>query len=219
MSNAINTLEFKQLVFNEIYHRYEDPKALRRAFSFLEAAIQCFYKKGFEAVTLTMIAREAGVTRQLLNHYFSDLREIQELSMMYIRVIGQKLMLKEIENEKDPSKILFNYLNAHYLWANQFKTHVRVWLNFLAYCAKKDSFRLINSKAILTGRNRIEQILREGRESGLFKHLNDKNSAILIQTIIGGWLVALLSEEVDDEKEYSKTIIQECMKCIGIYPV
>ena len=38
--------------------------------SLIRRAITCFSKKGFEATTFDAIAKEAGVSRPLVTHYF-----------------------------------------------------------------------------------------------------------------------------------------------------
>lgn len=215
-SKTINTLEFRQLVFKEIYHRFSETKTQRRAFGFLEAAIYCFDKKGFENVTMTLIARESGVTRQLLSHYFKDLAEIREMAIKYIRVIGQQLMLQELARENKPERVLLSYLRAHLIWVNNFRSHIRVWLNFLSYCSKRDLDRNLNSAAVNAGHDRIEQVLLQGRTQGVFTHANDAKTATIIQTLIAGWLVTLVTENIENTNAFSEQIIQHCMQIVGI---
>jgi len=215
MSKTINTLEFRELAFKEIYQRYSEPKTQRRAFSFLEAAIQCFDKKGFENVTITMIAREAGVTRQLLSHYFKDLAEIREFTIKYVRVIGQQLMLQQLEKKSQPDQILQTYLYSHWLWVSHFKNHVRVWLNFLSYCSKRESDRTINTRAMSAGHDRIKQILHQGRIEGYFRHQNDAMTATVIQTLITGWLTNIITKDIENPQELSETIIQHVLNMVG----
>jgi AcrR family transcriptional regulator len=215
-SKTINTLEFRQLVLKEIYHRFSETKTPSRAFGFLEAAIHCFDKKGFENVTITMIARESGVTRQLLSHYFKDLAEIREVAIKYIRVIGQQLMLQELARENKPDKILLAYLRSHLVWVNNFRSHIRVWLKFLSYCSKKDLDRHLNSVAIKAGHGRIEQIIQQGRTQGVFTHADDGVTATIIQTLIAGWLVILVTEDIENSNGYSEMVMQHIMRTVGI---
>src|SRR5262249_37486920 len=102
--------DLRYLVFSEIYLRFSEPKTLRRAFAILESAIDCFDKKGFGYVTLTMIARQAGVTRQSVNHYFKDLAEIRETAIKYIRLIGQNVVVNAIKEGVRSDLVLKHYI-------------------------------------------------------------------------------------------------------------
>jgi AcrR family transcriptional regulator len=202
----------RYLIFGEIYVRYSEPKNRRRAFALLEAAVQCFDKKGFEHVTLKMIAREAGVSPPLLKHYFSDLEEIREMALKYIRVIGQKVVVDALREENRPDLMLAKYLEAHLFWATHFKSHVRVWISFISASTRLATARSINSNAVLAGKERITALLTRGREEGFFHHSDDDESATFVQTIMTGLVIALMSENLKDPESYGRSLIHQCVR-------
>jgi AcrR family transcriptional regulator len=207
--------DVRYLVFAEIYLRFSEPKTKRKAFALIEAAIDCFDKTGFEHVTLEMIAREAGVTRPLLRHYFSGLDEIRELSLKYIRVIGQKVVVEALAGATQPDEMLKRYLNAHFYWSSNFKTHIRVWLSFLSISSKRKRDRALNTIAIEAGTQRLIQLLGSGRAAGVFKHSDDFKAARLMQTLMLGWLVSMATEDLESREDFSKMVIEECLALVG----
>jgi TetR/AcrR family transcriptional regulator, transcriptional repressor of bet genes len=205
----------KYVAFGEIYLRYSEPKAKRRAFSLFEAAIKCFDNKGLENVTLKTIAREAGVTAPLLRHYFSGLAEIRELTLKYIGVISQKIVIDAIHSTNDPVEMYKRYVQAHLYWSLNFKRHLRVWISFLAKTAKRKTDRAFNTLAISAGTHRIVELISAGKLAGSFTHSDNQVTAKLIQTLILGWVIALATEELENPELYSKSVVDHCMKLVG----
>lgn len=206
----------RYLLFSEIYLRYNQPKAKRKAFTILEAAIHCFEKKGFENVTLKAIAREVGSTPPLLKHYFTGLDEIRELSLKYIRLVGQKIVVDAIGDANTPAEMLRRYLHGHVYWSQHFKAHIRVWLRFLSYCSVHTVDREMNTMAVSVGKKRIEELLAEGRNLGQFKHQNDQATAKLLQTLMLGWLMSLVTENIADADQFSEEVIHHCLLLVGL---
>lgn len=208
--------DLRFLIFSDLYLKFDEPKTRRRAFTILETAITCFDKKGFEFVTLTMIARECGVTPQLLNHYFDGIDDIRELTLKYIRLIGQKVVVDAI-NPREPSDlILRKYIEAHRKWAVNFKPHVRVWLGFLNSSSRNSRDREMNSMVVKTGKERLEQMIRMGQANGVYKAADTHEAARLIQTLMLGWLISITTENDDaDFDGLTASVIRECLRFVG----
>ena len=208
--------DLRYLIFSEIYLRYSEPKARRKSFSILENAIACFDRKGFENVTFQMIARESAITPPSLRHYFKNLDEVRSLSLQYCHLIAQKLIVTAMTNETAPRAMLKAYLRAHAEWARQTPGHVRMWLSFLAYSARKSKDRKLNTQAVLNGASRLTELLTQGREQNVFHHTDDFKSARLIQTLILGWLTTLITEDSDEIEaaRYSEDVINLCLAVV-----
>ena len=205
--------DLKFLLFADLYNRLEEPKAKRRAFMLLEAAIQCFSRNGFENVTLQMIAHEAGVTRPLLRHYFNDLDDIRETSVKYIRLLFQKIAVNELEKGKDAEDALELYILSCFHWAENLKTHARVWFAFLHLCSHQKRYRKINSEAVIVGERRIISLIEYGVSSGAFVTKDTARAAKMIQTLITGALVTVGSEDYDPQ-QMAKYVLSECLKMV-----
>lgn len=214
MRKKIISEDLKHLIFDEIYHRYNEPKTRRKAFAVLESSINVFAKKGFENVTFKMISREAGLTPPSLRYYFSDLEEIKESSAKYVHIIAQKIVVEALTKSDEPHAMLNDYLWAHYAWASNFKNHLHLWLGFIFYSSRRKKERALNTEAVLNGAYRISEILAKGRKTGVFKHDNDFASARMIQTLILGWLTTISTEDIENSRAYSSEVIQECMRIV-----
>lgn len=59
----------------------------------LSCAVRLFGERPYDAVSTTDIAREAGIARGLLNHYFGTKRDL------YLEVVRRMVLLPEIEGE------------------------------------------------------------------------------------------------------------------------
>src|SRR3954471_16298357 len=75
-------------VVEEPRWRRLEPDARRE--QILECAVRLFGERPFAAVSTTDIAREAGVARGLLNHYFGTKRDL------YLEVVRKLVLLPEI---------------------------------------------------------------------------------------------------------------------------
>lgn len=204
----------RYVLFADISLKFTEPKTKRRAFAIIEAAINCYDRKGFENVTLEMIARESGMTRPSLKHYFKDLEEIRDLSLKYIRVFVQKLGVESMGDSKKPDDMLNGYLEAHLKWTLNFKVHFRVWMNFLSSCTRVEKNRALNSKAVDVGTERLVELLERGRREGIFIHKNDFEAARVIQCTMIGWLIALATEDMKDIDFFSNAMKKQCLSVV-----
>ena len=203
-------------MFTEIYQRVSEPKARRKALAMLEAAISVYAKKGFEATTMEMIAREAGVTRPLVKHYFRDMEDLQETAIKYIRVIFQKFAVDALLNAETHQEKLDAYIESCFNWIAHFQSHALAWQAFLHRCAKSPKARNLNTLATSTGEERIISLLEDGKRAGVFQFQNSALSAKLIQAIITGALVCLGSEELQDKNAFKVGIKQTCLSLVAV---
>ncbi len=215
MSRQIIKDDLRFLLFSEIYSRFDEPKTKRKAFALLEAAIQCFDRKGFEGTTLNMIAREAGISRPLLNHYFKGMQEIRETSIKYIRVLFQKIAVDAMSKSERPDEMLKQYIEACFFWAENFKTHRHVWLRFLSSCGKSKSDRLLNTRSVNAGSERLAQLLSKGQSTGVFTCSDHWQAARLIQLTVLGALTAYATENSSSNVDLSSSVIRQCMIIAG----
>jgi AcrR family transcriptional regulator len=208
--------DVKFLLFSELYVRMTSPKARRKAFNLLEAAISCYARKGFEAVTMEMIAREGGVSRAALSHYFKGVDEIRELSVKYIRLVMQKLAVDAMSKETDPEKVLSAYIGFCFEWVRNLRTHALVWLGFLHRCTGHTKLREINTLASLTGADRISNLIRKGISSGTFQYVDPQSAARSVQALITGSLIMYVSENIEGQDSFERRVTDLCLQTAGV---
>ncbi len=208
-----NQLNF--LVFGEIYQRFSTPKARRQAFKILKSAIQTLDKSGFEAITLAMVARELGITAPAVRHYFVDSTELTELAIKFIRVRYQKYVIEQVGKSENGFQMFNNYLDACFDWPQQFTVETRVWLAYMHRCARRPTSRQINTISVETGTQRLAEILRIGSAHGQ-PSADTLGTARLIQTVITGALLTIVSENHAELNSYLKSIKRLCREIAGV---
>ncbi|MGZ3771725.1 MAG: TetR/AcrR family transcriptional regulator [Bdellovibrio sp.] len=206
--------DIKYLLFSEMYLKFSDPKKRRKAFSIIEAAVHCFAKKGFEKTTLDMVAREAGIARSLLNHYFKGIEDIRLTSIKYVRLLFQNLAVEEIKKGKSPTESIKLYVQSCFHWTENFKSHGKVWVAYLGLCISNQKHRELNSLAVQAGEERITALLNLGKSKNEFSFDSAEESAKIIQTIITGAMITLACENHNDPQGYKKLIIDQCLTVI-----
>jgi TetR/AcrR family fatty acid metabolism transcriptional regulator len=207
--------ELRQLIFSELYLRYSEPKAQRRALGILEVTIQCLAQRGFEDVTLAMIARSAGITRPLVRHYFTDMGELFDMSIKYIRILFQRLAVEAMMKSTQPDEMLRMYVCACFLWVDNHKTHAQVWFHFLLHCSRLKKYRELNTLAVRRGEERIQALLEKGRELKQFHFSDAATTAKMVQTMITGGLIAFISEDFEDKKEFVHNVQSACFALLS----
>lgn len=208
-----NSLRY--LLFSEIYFRLDEPKSKRKAFLILEAAIQCYSRKGFGNVTLEMIAREAMVTRPAIKKYFDSLDELELFVLKFIRLSYQKLTIDAMDKAVSPAQKLEEYLSACLNWTLQMRTHAIVWLSILHHSSRNKKLRQLTTASVVVGTERIFSILELGIAEKLFIVQNPKSIARSIQLLITGSVISALSEDLDLE-ELKSTLTRESFLMVGI---
>lgn len=207
--------ELKYLIFSEIYLHLDEPKARRKAYTLLEASLKCFAKKGFDEVTLEMIAREAGVTRPLITHYFENAEELKMVAIKYVRLLFQKFVLEAMEKANEPDRKLSAYVSACFTWVENHRTHAAVWLAFMQRCTRQSKLRKLNTEAVRTGEKRIAALLGAGTQQEFFKCSDPETAARAIQVVITGGILSLITEDFDDPKQFPKFIERRCLSIAG----
>lgn len=198
--------EFRYLLFTELYHRLESPRAQKRAFLLLESAIHCISKKGFDGLTFESVARDAGVARSLVKHYFNDRDELRLFAIKYIRLMFQKMAVDAMEKEHLPSVMLERYVHVCFQWVDKFRTHSLAWFFFLNHCSGNPRYREINTAAVEVGEDRIRSLLEQGKHSGCFRHRDSIKSAKVIQALLTGGMIVYASQDFAEPKSFVKVI-------------
>jgi AcrR family transcriptional regulator len=208
-----NELDF--FLFSEIYQRFQEPRAKRKALNLLESTIQCLSRKGFDGITLEMIARESAVTRPLIKHYFDDLQELKVFSIKYIRLLFQTLAVDEMKKAKNPAEMLGAYIDSCFRWVSNHRSHSLVWLAFMHRCAHNSEMRQLNTEAVDTGNERIETLLELGKSQSVFHFDLANETAKMIQVLITGALITFVSENLKDPKAFAIETRNTCLQLAG----
>lgn len=206
--------EINYVIFSEIYMKHTSLKSQRKAFSFLEVATRLMNRKGFDNITLAMVAKESGVTAPSVRYYYSSADDLKITTAKFIRLKFQKFVLRGMLNKDKPKDILSSYIERCFLWVEQNREDANVWLSVLAQCVRDKKLREMNHAAVEVGRERIESIIRKGILSRTFRSDNPTHTSKVIQVLITGGLVCYASQSHDDDKEYKTLIKEKCFQLL-----
>jgi len=212
----IYEFDLRRLIFSEIDQRYSDPKAQRKAWSIMEAAVKCMAMNGYSGVTLELIARQAGVTRPLIRRYFKNLDELLETTIRFIRLLFQKLAIEAMTKSNRPDEMIGYYIESCFTWVEDFRTHALTWLSFLLECSRSKNSRALNTTAVKTGEERILALVEKGREVHIFHCEDTEGAAKSVQTLITGAMITFASENLDDKKKYVADVKLAAFKILGV---
>jgi AcrR family transcriptional regulator len=155
----------------------------------LEAAIEISAQNGLDKLTFEAIAERIDVTRQLVKNYFPKKSDLVLEFAPIIRLRFQNYALLKMSASKDPVEMLRSYVLSNDCCA---------WICFFHYCAHSETHRKLNSQFSKMGATRIAELLRLGAEAKRFTSGDYFIRAKLIQAIITGGLLCLLSEELSE---------------------
>ena len=156
----------------------------------LEAAVHSLTVNGYETVRLRDIARRAGVSTGLIQHYFESRDELLEEAFNY----ACRQFFEQWTEPSDPATPSWNLL-VDLLDETADPFHALTWIEFTTASARHESLR----DALRSVYDRWEVVLDglivRGAESGEFSPLLSVNDIIdILMVALDGGLVALASE-------------------------
>lgn len=210
MTKSIIKDDLRYQVFSELYLKFTEPKARRKAFAILEASVKCYAKKGWERTTIEMIAREVGESRTQIQYYFPKAEELRELAIRYVRLMFQQFAIDKMTNEKSPKAMLEVYLRSCFRWVDQSKTHALLWLSFLHAASSNEKDQNLNTTAVLAGSERLISLVKAGILAEQFHCEDPEGCAKVIQVLITGAMISYASETLPNTKKFEDMIIEKC---------
>ncbi|HOS98639.1 MAG TPA: TetR/AcrR family transcriptional regulator [Deltaproteobacteria bacterium] len=158
--------------------------AVKNLVKILDAALTLSNAKGFAAMSLRDLSREAGLSMGALYTYFSSKEEllhmIQRQSAMVIQVL-----IDQLRDIDDPRARLRRAIQAH-LFLSEI---LHQWFYF-AYMetknlAKEDHKRAIESE--LFTEKIITDIMAEGRKAGVFQEVDTGLLGAVVKAMLQDW--------------------------------
>jgi AcrR family transcriptional regulator len=178
----------------------------------VKAAIRQYSTVGFDSATFENIATAAGISRPLVQHYFSTREKLLLTSLKYIRSILQRTHIAAIQKSSAPKQQLSAYVNAAFDWLKHNPDQGIVWLLFYYSCALRPEWREINTHWVEMGHRRITELLEAGKRARVFKVADPSARAKEIQILITGALLAIGTESLPmSEASFRKQIVARCI--------
>ena len=157
-------------------------KNLEKIFS---ATLKISNKKGFQAMTMRDLSKEAGMSMGALYSYFSSKEELLEMLQHQRRTITLRILKERIEKENTPAAKLPTAVQTHLYLSEA----MQPWFYF-SYMEAKNLNRKERDKAIASERfteKIFEDVFQEGEREGVFPARDHQMSASIVKAMLQDW--------------------------------
>jgi TetR/AcrR family transcriptional regulator, cholesterol catabolism regulator len=158
--------------------------AVKNLVKILDAALTLSNEKGFAAMSLRDLSAKAGLSMGALYTYFSSKEELLQMIQRQSAVVVQ-VLLEQIEGIEDPLSKLKRVIQSHLFLSEV----MQPWFYF-AYMETKNLAKQEHKKAIeaeLATEKLLIDIMKEGRDKGVFKAVNMELTGAVIKAMLQDW--------------------------------
>ena len=179
-------------------------KNLERIF---EAALRISNKKGFNAMSMRELSKEAKLSIGALYNYFSGKEELLQMLQEQRRAVTGRILRSQIAAENEPVGKLRAALRAHLYLSEA----MQAWFYFSYMEAK--NFGPAERRAAVQGELNTDrlftEILRDGKNRGIFHTDNCQMTASLIKAMLQDWYLkrAKYARRRVDVEAYARFLI------------
>jgi AcrR family transcriptional regulator len=196
-----------------------EKKTYQRKFQIIEAFTELVAKKGIHQVSHADIAKECGITRQLVDHHFPDANSLIILSYKYIYAGWQKFAADGLVVKSGFSSQLKGYIRGAVQWMIEKHSHARFLVQFYAVVQLDPVLSAFLERNVKIGQERLTALLLSGQSEGLFQGLSEETLAARassIQVQVFGFLVSHSWKKLELSKA-SDELFQACLALVGIH--
>ncbi len=158
--------------------------AVKNLVKIFNAALSLSNEKGFAAMSLRDLSAQAGLSMGALYTYFTSKEELLQMIQRQISVVIQ-VLLDQIEGIEDPRSKLKRVIQSHLFLSEV----MQPWFYF-AYMETKNLAKQEHKKAIeaeLATEKLLIDIMKEGRDKGVFKAVNMELTGAVIKSMLQDW--------------------------------
>ena len=151
------------------------------------AAYEIIAEKGYYNFTMMDIAKKAGVSSGLIHHYFKDKENMLVTLLREMQQNVRSSLERALEREADPKVKLGIFIDQGFGLVENEKEYIYVTFDFLTQIKFNERMQRILSKLYRGYRETLSQILREGKEQGVFKEVDEHYIATIFSSIMLGF--------------------------------
>jgi len=162
----------------------KEPVAVKNLVKILNAALKLSNTKGFAAMSLRDLSREAGLSMGALYTYFTSKEELLHMIQHQCMVVF-KVLLDQIEGIEDPRVRLRRLIQGH-LYLSEV---MQPWFYF-SYMETKNLAKSEQKKAIegeLYTEKLVTDIIAEGQDKRVFKEVDTELVGAVVKAMLQDW--------------------------------
>lgn len=178
----------------------------------IKAALDCFIKHGVADASTSAIAKAAKVDPPLVHYHFPT-REIlyREAFLVVLESLKEASVAPLEPARHDPVQAMSAYVRAPFDWMDRQPGYASIWLYFYYLSTYVESFRELSTQIRQVGRQRIEFLIFQGVERGVFRlapGFSAQDAAAQVQALITGAGVLYITETTRDRRVVQSTLRQ-----------
>lgn len=151
------------------------------------AAYEIIAEKGYYNFTMMDIAKRAGVSSGLIHHYFKDKENMLVTLLREMQQNVRSSLERALERVADPKEKLGIFIDQGLGLVENEKEYIYVTFDFLTQIKFNERMQRILSKLYRGYRETLTQILREGKEKGIFKDVDEHYISTIFSSIMLGF--------------------------------
>ena len=159
----------------------------------VDAALAVARRKGLAATTVRDVAAEMGSSSGLIHHYFDSMDEV--LAAAFEKVARRELEETEavLAEAGDPRAVVAGFLDSYAPVGEDWS--FQLWLDAWAEAARRPALREASARLNLRWAGLVEQAIRDGVASGLFRCDDPTGAAWRILSIIDGLALQVVAHK------------------------
>jgi AcrR family transcriptional regulator len=159
--------------------------AIRRR-QIVRAAFEIIAEKGYYNFTMMDIAKRAGVSSGLIHHYFKDKENMLVTLLREMQTKVRTDTEAALAESPDPIVKLDIFMDRAFALVEEQREYLHVTYDFLTQIKFNERMQRIMSKLYRGYRETFVNILREGKEKGVFKDADEHYLATVFISIMLG---------------------------------
>lgn len=166
--------------------QFEEIRESKRS-QIIEAAIECFAKRGYHAVSISELAEYAGISKGLMYNYFKSKDEL--LKNIFTEILSIMMQMFDLDKEgKVDGKSMVKYLDRFF---KHLKSHIILWKMYMAIFSQPAVQEILKDE-IQEASIEPMKLLENYFKARGFK--NPKTEVAFLSTLFSGVLFEYLSD-------------------------
>jgi AcrR family transcriptional regulator len=183
--------------------KFEEIRESKRR-QILDAAVECFATTGYHAVSISDLAKHAGMSKGLMYNYFASKEEL--LKAIFAEILGEMMHLFDPDHTEIVSKkILVQYLDNLF---SHLKANIMLWKMYMAIFSQPAVQVILNKEIQSASIKPMEMLLQYFKKKG---YKNPEVEVAFISTLMSG----VIYEYTADPDNYPLDEIKE--RILSIY--
>jgi AcrR family transcriptional regulator len=170
-------------------------KSQAQQIKIVQAAIKSFAHHGIEKTSYTNLAKDCGISRTLIHHYFPTLDSLFLLGANYARQTLLECAAEGLRRHpSDERKQLNGYIHGCFRWVELFPDQAKFWMLYFYQSSLGGTAKSENTAMVRAGHQRIQALILTGKEKGYFHFKDAALTSKAIQVLITGAIVTIITE-------------------------